>query len=75
MRMGGRNMFSRKNKGESGKNGSSGKDVDDRDLLTNSAAASETAEKICPVCHAYCEVTLDVCPKCWSKLGGGSAWR
>jgi hypothetical protein len=68
-------MFSRKQKAESGKGGSSDYGAEDRDLMKNAGAQAETAQKICPVCHAYNEPTLDVCPRCGSKLAGGSAWR
>jgi hypothetical protein len=69
-------MFSKKEKARDKKSGSKGEsDLDEDNLMSDSHASSQSALRVCPLCHKPADATDEVCAGCGSKLTGGSAWR
>ncbi|MHB8895852.1 MAG: hypothetical protein ACYC99_11860 [Candidatus Geothermincolia bacterium] len=64
-------MFSRKEKPRK----KSPSHLEKDDVLTDTEAQTESALKVCPICHKPGEPTETVCSSCGSNLTGGSAWR
>jgi hypothetical protein len=69
-------MFSRKEKTRDKKSGSkTGSDLDEDNLMSDSHASSQSALRVCPLCHKPADGADQVCASCGTKLTGGSAWR
>lgn len=69
-------MFSRKEKARDKKAShrvESGLEEDN--LMVDSRASSESAPRVCPMCHKPADAKDEVCAGCGSSLTGGSAWR